>query len=308
MIVIGSRSFDYYFKDENSIPNDWDLIMSYQEFSKWSIKHDNSIISMVPTSDHKYNVKVKVDDVVTQYEIELENQGSSLWLLNNESFFQEEIIDGLGESYKVMTPIYQLLTKRSHVYFPIHVEKTLKSYSSLKRLVGAFVMDKNMFSYYNLRFGEANDRFFKRYKTRNLNVTNDKFFDNPLVKPLQVLEHDTLHSIVKHQDQPIYEMMKYDEKRELAWCEQELFQNLNKVYKIQSVLEESYVISLERFIIPQKEKDLYKSFLLALHKVCTTLCSGWFRDFAIENYDEIVKSYNPDYFDKYIIYTKYQKS
>jgi hypothetical protein len=304
MIVIGSRAFSYYFKDEKSIPKDWDLIMSYEEFSKWSKKHDDLIISMVPTSDHKYNIKVKVNEIVTQYEIELENQSSSLWLLNNASLFKEELVDELGDSYKVMSPIYQMLTKRSHVYFPIHIGKTLNSYSNLKRLTGSFVMDKDMVSYYKLRFGEANERFSKKYKTRNLNVTNDKFFDNKIVKPLQVLEHDTLHSIVKHQDKPIYEMMKHDDKVDFAWCEQDLFQKLKHIYKVQSVLEESYVISLERFIIPNKEVDLYKSFLLALHKVCTTLCSGWFRDFAIENYEEIVKSYKADYFEKYITYTK----
>lgn len=78
----------------------------------------------------------------------------------------------------------------------------------------------------------------------------------------------------------------------------------NFLYKIQSVLEESYVISLERFIIQQKETDLQKSFLLALHKVCTTLCSGWFRDFAIENYEEIKNSYNDSHFNKYEEYVR----
>jgi hypothetical protein len=299
MIVIGSRALHCFFKNQPQPPKDWDLIMSFAEFSSWSERNDIHIVESYPISGHKYHVKIQTESGRVNYEIELENQESSKWLLDHEDMFSESVTDKLGESYTAISPMYQLLTKKSHVYFPIHIEKTLNSYHNLKSLVGHFAMNEDMQTYFNLRHGEAQARFTAKYKTRNLNVSNDTFFDNPKVKPLQVLEHDTLHEIVKHQNKPIYEMMKYDDKKDLAWCEADLFNELSMTHKIQSVLEESYVISLERFIIPQKETDLKKSFLHALHKVCTTLCSGWFREFAIENYTKIVESYEPNYFSKY---------
>jgi hypothetical protein len=32
--------------------------------------------------------------------------------------------------------------------------------------------------------------------------------------------------------------------------------------------------------------------------VCTTLCSGWFRDYAIDNYPQLVSVFNKQKFDK----------
>jgi hypothetical protein len=49
------------------------------------------------------------------------------------------------------------------------------------------------------------------------------------------------------------------------------------------------VIAMERFLIPNDWKySLFGAYYKALTKVCTTLSSGWFRDFAIDNHPEIM--------------------
>jgi hypothetical protein len=44
------------------------------------------------------------------------------------------------------------------------------------------------------------------------------------------------------------------------------------------------VIALERFLIPGLDQYAYSAYNKALKKVCTSLTSGWFRDFAIWNW------------------------
>ena len=64
--------------------------------------------------------------------------------------------------------------------------------------------------------------------------------------------------------------------------------------KLKCIAEETYVIAIERFLVPKDWKYPAKlAYMKALKKVCTTLCSGWFREFAICNYPQIV-----DLFDK----------
>ena len=88
-------------------------------------------------------------------------------------------------------------------------------------------------------------------------------------------------------ERPLYEKLKYKEKFHLAWCEQELFEQLSQQEKLECVVEEVMVIALERFLIPGIETTPGIAFQKSLKKVCTTLCSGWFRDFAIDNWEQL---------------------
>jgi hypothetical protein len=68
--------------------------------------------------------------------------------------------------------------------------------------------------------------------------------------------------------------------------------------RLNGVLEEAYVLALERSIIPHPGALTPKqAFDKALMKVCTSITSGWFREYAWENYYEVQKLYNPGYVD-----------
>ena len=80
---------------------------------------------------------------------------------------------------------------------------------------------------------------------------------------------------------------------ELAWCDKQLWDNFTHEQKIHTVQEETYVIATERFLVPKEFKYPAKlAYNKALNKVCTTLCSNWFRDFAIDNYPEILEKFD----------------
>lgn len=126
-----------------------------------------------------------------------------------------------------------------------------------------------------------------RYSQPSLKQTNEDFFDDAVDKKY---DHDWLHELVAYGEHPIYLDMKRDFS--LAWCEKDMWDEFPQDKKVKCVAEEAYVIALERFLIPKDWQYSYVgAYLTALKKVCTTLTSGWFRDFAIDNLPEIMAQF-----------------
>jgi hypothetical protein len=83
-------------------------------------------------------------------------------------------------------------------------------------------------------------------------------------------------------------------------CSKKLWDNCSYDIKLFGALEEIYVLALERSQIPFRGKtDPKKSFEMAAMKVCTSITSGWFREFCWENYDAIIKAYDENYATKF---------
>ena len=306
MIIIGSKALYTRFGsefNERIQKSDFDVIMSYEDFNDWIEKFNDNIIDMVPRSHNKYNVKILVNNKKTQFEIELgfENT-SSLFLLENKDIVTDSIYtDPNGTKWNMLSLPYLMLMKKSHLYFPVHFEKNINDYHFIKSKLGDFKLDKTMQNFFELRKLEAEKRFKENHNTPNLNVSNEKFFAVSGKAAGRVYIHDDLHEVVKHFNVPIYDMLKHDDKKDLAWCEKDLFNKLPFDYRVKCVQEEAYVIALERYIIPQigEYEDFFWCYKRALMRICTTLCSGFFRQFAFENYPAIVEAYNSSFVDKF---------
>gem|GEM_PF-2776033 len=82
----------------------------------------------------------------------------------------------------------------------------------------------------------------------------------------------------------------YQKPKSEIMTSKSIFQSLPFHVRIRGVLEEAQVLALERAVIPHgTDKD--KAFKIALEKVCTSITSGWFREFAWENYDDVMNLY-----------------
>ena len=123
-----------------------------------------------------------------------------------------------------------------------------------------------------------------KQKNPSLMMGNQQFFDDAVKK---VYDHDWLHERVAFFDRPLYERLKFSNKTDLAWCEKDLWEKFTHQEKMMCVVEETTVIALERFLIPGREKYATAAYMKALQKVCTSLTSGWFRDFAIWNWADL---------------------
>ena len=126
-----------------------------------------------------------------------------------------------------------------------------------------------------------------------LNTTKDNFFTDSVP---YVYDHDTIHEAVKHLDKPAYQY--YMKDGEQVMCDRDKWEALPEDIKLLGVLEESYVLAIERAIVPFNT-DPHKAFKIALEKVCTSVTSGWFREYAWENYFRVLERYNPTFVDKF---------
>lgn len=300
MIVLGSKAMLTLLDETNSErfqKKDIDLVMSHSEFKSFVQKNKPFIKSLVPKTAHKYSASLLFNGEKINYEIELDTLNSVKWLIAHKLDIEAgTYIDPFGNEFSIPNMEILYLTKRSHIFMPIHHEKNIIDYQCLREKCNLEKADSYK-DYYSIRNAEAVERSPR--KSPSLSMTNNEFFDRSADIVGYVFIHDDIHEAVKHYEKPVYEMMKRD--FESAWCEKDMFFNLPHEYQISCVQEEAYVIALERYIVLQKGnyKDFFQSYKDALTRICTTLCSGFFREFAVNNYNEIIKKYNSNYVQKF---------
>ena len=117
-----------------------------------------------------------------------------------------------------------------------------------------------------------------------------------------VVEVDVAHAaddeLFAFGDRPLYTRLQRDVSR--AWCESDLWLELTHAERVQCVAEEAYVIAAERMLIPGRVKWSMSrlAYYKAVCRICTTLTSGWFRDFAIDNFDSVMALHIQEKFGK----------
>lgn len=130
------------------------------------------------------------------------------------------------------------------------------------------------------------------YEHPNLDRDKSEFFVD-----LYQYDHDSIHEAVALEGCPAYTYFNIEGKEVL--CSKEKFFACDEYVRLCAVVEESMVLALERSLIPHPGvKTEEEAFLFALMKVCTSITSGWFREYAWEHYDaavELFKLRNTEY-------------
>lgn len=188
--------------------------------------------------------------------------------------------------------------KKAHLIHPHRWERHIRKYLELKEKLGV--------REFNIRIQSSDiQEIFKLHRKEiknfakphpKLNVSKDSFFEEAEFK---IFDHDSIHRAVALGPQPAYTLMQDGE----VWCSKEKWLAMAAEDKLRCVIEEASVLALERSIIPALYlKKTYCgaqwAYEFALSKICTTITSGWFRDFSIENYIEAVKR-RPDFCAKF---------
>lgn len=214
------------------------------------------------------------------------------WFLNNddvERLFtsEEHTVDFNGHKLYVCNLQGLAAIKRSHLWRDLAFSKHITMYHKhLARYIRKY--DTTTQDFLNKRTQLTKTQFPQQGP--NLKKTVEDFFDDAVTKKYS---HDWLHELYAFDGKPMYTKMQSNP--ELAWCEKKMWDNFTHQEKIWTVQEETYVIATERFLVPKDFDFPAKlAYSKALSKVCTTLCSGWFRCFAIDNYPEIFDSFNED--------------
>ena len=114
--------------------------------------------------------------------------------------------------------------------------------------------------------------------------------------------HDYLHELVAIEAKPAYTKCLTAE----VMFSNKIFENLTYLEKVNMVLEESFVLALERCLIPFLKGNINvpaispeEAFKYSLVRVASNISSGAFRSFAADNFSEIYKIYKENHVNYY---------
>lgn len=259
-VLVGSRAYAYW-NPEVKATSDWDLICRDDEVEFWRSRgFDPSPYSNL--NNQEMAEKYKTD--------------TGVWLPD-------------GSVVNVMSLEGLAVLKRSHLHRPIKFNRHIALYHHHL----AQHMTEEGYEVMKRRQKLTLEKY-KQGKP-SLKKTNEEFFDDAVEKEF---DHDWIHELAAFYDRPLFEKLKHEGEEGLAWCAKDLWEELSDEDKSKCVAEETYVIASERYLIPHKWDFSYrKAYMEALSRVCTTLTSGWFRDWAIDHYPEVVNLFDKGKFD-----------
>jgi hypothetical protein len=184
--------------------------------------------------------------------------------------------------------------KKAHLISPHNWKKHMEEYKLLKDQ-----LDVGVFNYF--MWGDHVKQLFKLHRKEvlafakphpKLNTMKDEFFEEASFK---IFDHDSIHKAIALEDEPAYTLMQDGE----VWCSKKKWKAMSERERLRCVIEEASVLALERSIIPsiylgEPFRGAKWAYEYALYKICTTITSGWFRDYCIERYWD-AKKVRPDY-------------
>lgn len=278
MLMIGSCAMNAHYGDMRLLPKDRDWIATIEEFEDTVSNNKNKIIKVVPMSSNSM-VIVWQDGAITEFSIAWPDSTNEM-LLN------------LRPNDPLASPDMLLMLKLSHRYKKNspHFLKTMRDIQFLRRK-GA-VVEGELLDILKLREAETYN-----YAHPNLAQKKQGFFKES--DSLYVWEHDDIHKAVAVMESPAY--TKFSKDGAEVMVSKKKWNKLDEQTKLLAGLEESYVLAIERSLVPFPDKLSRKeAFDKALEKVCTSITSGWFREYCWENYDKIQELYSDTYYDKFL--------
>lgn len=290
MILVGSNALKIrapYILKRN--PKDIDFICTLDEYNTYLEVNKNKMrIDKAYDITKPKLVKIIEGDPICEFEIVEPGKSSELFtkLVDNDP---ETIIT--KEGYKVPSLDLLFTLKSSHRFLrnSPHFWKTMVDYK-LMQAAGAEIKEEFK-EFYKMREDET-----YWYKHPSLNQSKDAFFSDDGIK--YVYDHDSIHESVKIFDRPAYTYYLKDGSE--VQCDKNKFFACPKEVQIAGVIEEVRVLGLERSLINYPGvKTPKEAFIFALSKVCSSITSGFFREYAYQHAFEIIKDYKEGYWEKF---------
>lgn len=310
-MLIGSRAFreaDY---------NDTDIIAD----KEWKEEWDRTYGSL-EMKDEKKSAYYKSDTSAYEtcegiYEVIVPPEGSAHWELLQVSegwnTFEETREDWRwipkGLSLKVAPVIFLAAMKKAHLILPSSSPEKWKRHSSdyaiLKKILreqqakttttqamtacGHFIYDAWHPTNYAKTFFDMHRAECLARQKKPPKLAQDKkgFFGD---EPYEIFDHDSIHEALAFPLRPAYEQMKDGE----VMCSKKKWDKMPEHERLRCVVEEAGILALERSILPalflnRGYRGQRWAYEHALMKICTTITSGFFRDYCIESWTTAVE-------------------
>lgn len=204
-------------------------------------------------------------------------------------------------SYPTIESLYVL--KLSHSEYNVHWHKTVSHIQLIKRYLWSIGYERDVFENLSQEYKDlfyALKDFWKTvHKGKKDHISfkaKKKDFFNQHVQ--RVYDHDLIHDVVKHYDEPLYKQCLKDGEEVLI--DKMKFDQLSFDDKIKMIQEEIYVLALERILIPKKFTVCkHEAYRHMLKRFVTDMSKGWLPTFVVDNYDILYKI-DLDYESKFI--------
>lgn len=289
MIVVGSKALEYrqllHILDRKT-GLDEDFIATKEEFDRFL---DGKVVT-------EYESSVMCDGAVTKivaktaemiYECEVITEGSTAQAFEDLVKSDPETIVVNGMLVPSLDLLFTLKSSHKYLKNSPHFWKTAHDYHAMKK-AGAKIRDKS--------FLKAREKETYWYKHPSLKQSKEDFFKDDNIQ--YVYDHDSIHKVVAIFDKPAY--LYYDVEGQEVESSKEKFFNQKLEIRLAGVIEEAAVLAIERSLVPHPGvKTPKEAWLFALSKVCSSITSGWFREFAYEHLPVIVKLYPEGYWEKF---------
>jgi hypothetical protein len=302
MLVIGSvalqRALSAYDRPLGRTPKDLDVICTEEEMRNYAKAH---YLDLKQMSDYKWRgLPQLVGNPFVEFELlEKSESGHMYTLYTVDKLLRPQDLHVFYGSdapliYAPLEVLYSI--KRAHRHYPRMWKKHAKDRAIME---GLLIKDK-LPEITAIREKETEAREGK-LKTPSLDKTAEDFFNDKVSNKIFI--HDEIHAVMAHREKPMYEYFKKDGAK--VACSREKFEELLIGDRMRAVLEEAYVIALERMMIPMlfaggRPTTADQAFDWAIMRICTNLCSGWFREFATDYYPAITYLRDKNYVEKFL--------
>jgi hypothetical protein len=290
MIVIGSVALSYHLS--GIVPKDLDIVGTYDEIVEF--RKAFGAVTFYPINQGKTIFMRNAQGRICEAEVAWEGSMAEKlidFVANNGYWSEVSTVEG----YPCFIPCLDILylLKMSHRYKKDspHFLKTMRDIHMLRKL-GAEIRPSHQ-EFYKQRMKDTYS-----YAHPRLNTSKEGFFDAEATGVVYTYDHDSIHAAVAELRKPAYTYFK--PKDSPVMVSKEMWDNQVEEIRLYSVLEEAYVLALERSLIPYPNgKTPKEAFDMALMKVCTSITSGWWREYAWESYDSVQALYSDSYVDKF---------
>lgn len=286
MLLIGSRALSLQApRLLGRQPQDFDFVCTREEFDKWL---ELNSAKVKPKKVYPEKNKMIVEGA-SNCEFEIIEPGTSSEMMHNLVVGDPETLD---TPFGLVPNVDMLFTiKTSHRYLrnSPHFWKTVVDYHVLKR-AGAKVRPEYK------EFLKLREKETYTYKHPKLNVTKNDFFQDDGIQ--YVWDHDDIHKSVAIGERPAYTYYLKDGAQ--VDCDKQKFFALPQEVRLNGVVEEAAVLAIERSLVPHPGVWTPEfAWKFALAKVCSSITSGWFREFGYEHLPEILKMRPTRYWEKF---------
>ncbi len=188
--------------------------------------------------------------------------------------------------------------KKAHLILPHRWNAQIRRYAELKALLNVDVFDP-----WSSAWGQMTHEVYalhreeclaKAKKHPKLAQGKKAFFGD---ESYEIFDHDSIHEALAYPRQPAYVQIKGETAE--VYCSKAKWEALDEIERMRCVKEEASILALERSILPalfqnKEYRGAAWAYARALMGIGTTITSGWFRDYAIERYDQAVRE-RPDF-------------